>query len=607
MIDIYMKNNPFRYLYLLFLLLIPFSALGQTAKFKVDGTHFTMGGKPYQIMSGGIHFQRIPQAYWKERLLEAKAMGLNTVATYVFWDEVEPRRGQWDFTGRNNLRKFIKLAQQVGLNVLLRPGPYVCAEWDFGGLPAWLLKIPDIKVRSSDPRYMKAVKSYIAAISRQIKGLQNPGGPVIMLQIENEYGSYGNDKSYLKQLAKWWRKDGIHVPFYTADGASKSMLKAGSIPGAVVGIESALSKKQYQLASKIWPDVPVFCSECYSGWLTHWRSKKWAHTSATSLAESVNWLMEHHKSFNLYVFNGGTNFGFMAGTNYGKHYEPDVTSYDYDAPLNEMGQPTTKYDAIRRTIAKYLPDSKKLPPVPSGPTVITIPPVHFTRKTSIWNHLPKPKHVAQPKPMAAFGQYHGYILYRTKLLGVTHGKLKVLDLHDFATVFLDGKFIGTIDRSLGENSIKIPKTDDPNPTLDILVEAMGRINYGPRIIDRKGITKRVQLGYMTLMNWKVYNIPMDSSWVQNMSFKNDKADRAGTFFKAHFSLDKVGSTYLDMSKWKKGFVWVNGHNLGRFWEVGPQYRLYCPGVWLHKGKNTIIVFDMLQKKPAAISGKKKLK
>ncbi len=602
-----MKKIALLSIFLLSLFFVSFSASAQNNVFKLDDTHFTMGGKPYQIISGGIHFQRIPEAYWKTRLKMAKAMGLNTVATYVFWDKVEPQPGQWDFTGRNNLRKFVKLAQQVGLNVLLRPGPYVCAEWDFGGLPPWLLKIPDIKVRSSDPRYMKAVKAYIAAISRQIKGLQNPGGPIIMLQIENEYGSYGNDKGYLKQLAKWWRKDGIHVPFYTADGASKSMLEAGSISKAATGIEAAYSQKQYNLASKIWPGVPVFCSECYTGWLTHWR-EKWAHTDTTALVKHINWLMKHHKSFNFYVFNGGTNFGFMAGANYGKHYEPDVTSYDYDAPLNEMGQPTPKYFAIRRAIAKYLPKSKQPPSVPPSPTPITIPPIHFTQKTSLWNHLPKSKQAAQPKPMEAFGQYYGYTLYRTRLRGVTHGKLEIIDLHDYATVFLDGKFLGTIDRSLGQNSIKIPKTNDPHPTLDILVEAMGRINYGPRIIDRKGITRRVQLGYMTLMNWKVYNIPMKASWVQKLSFsKQDSTKRPGTFFKAHFNLKKVGSTYLDMSKWKKGFVWVNEHNLGRFWDVGPQYRLYCPGSWLHKGKNTIIVFDMLKKNPAVVSGKKKLK
>ncbi|HYW36126.1 MAG TPA: beta-galactosidase [Balneolaceae bacterium] len=566
-----------------------------------------MGGKPYQIISGELHFQRIPVAYWKDRLQEAKAMGLNTIATYIFWNRIEPKRGEWNFSGRNDLRKFIKLAQQVGLNVLLRPGPYSCGEWSFGGLPPWLLNIPHIKVRSSNPQYMKAVKSYEAAVSRQIKGLQNPDGPIIMVQIENEYGSYGDDKSYLKQLAAWWRKDGIHVPFYTADGAAKSNLEAGGIPGAAVGLDPGTSQKQFDLASKIRPNVPIFCSEYYPGWLTHWRDKKWAHVDTTRIVKDINWFMQHHKSFNLYMFNGGTNFGFTAGANYSDHYEPDVTSYDYDAPLNEMGEPTPKYYAIRRAISKHLPNSKKPPAVPAHPAVTTIPPIQFNQKTSIWDHLPKPKDVAQPRPMEAFGQNHGYTLYRTKLLGVTHGKLRIFDLHDFATVFLDGKFIGTIDRSLGQSSIKIPQIDDPHPTLDILVEAMGRINFGPRIIDRKGITHRVQLGYMTLMNWQVYNIPMQSSWVQNLSFRaQTSVSRPGTFFKAHFNLQKTGSTYLDMSKWKKGFVWVNGHNLGRYWDVGPQQRLYCPGAWLHKGKNTIVVFDMLKKNPSTVAGKKQL-
>ncbi len=253
-----MKKTISAFIILLGLLSLTALASAQNKVFKLDGNRFTLGEKPYQIRSGGIHYQRIPRAYWKNRLEMAKAMGLNTVATYVFWNEVEPQPGHWDFTGRNDLRKFVKLAQKIGLNVLVRPGPYVCAEWDFGGLPAWLLKTPDIKVRSSDPRYMKAVKSYIDAISKQIKDLQNPDGPIIMLQVENEYGSYGNDKSYLKQLAKWWRDDGIHIPFYTADGASKSMLEAGGVSGAATGIEAAYSQKQYNLASKIWPNVPVF-------------------------------------------------------------------------------------------------------------------------------------------------------------------------------------------------------------------------------------------------------------------------------------------------------------------------------------------------------------
>jgi beta-galactosidase len=602
-----MKQWPFIRFILLCLLFFPLAASAQNGTFKMEDGHFTMGGEPYQIIAGGIPFQRIPRAYWKNRLLMAKAMGLNTVSTYIFWDEVEPERGQWDFSGRNDLRKFVKLAQQVGLHVLLRPGPYVCGEWDFGGLPAWLLKIPDIKVRSSDPRYLSAVKAYEAAISRQIRDLQNPDGPVIMLQVENEYGSYGNDKSYMKQLAKWWREDGIHVPFYTADGARRNMLEAGGIPGAAVGIEAATKQEQYDLASELWPGVPVFCSEYYPGWLTHWR-EDWAQVDTTGVVKGINWLMKHHKSFNLYVFNGGTNFGFTAGANYGQHYEPDVTSYDYDAPLNEMGQPTPKYFAIRRTIAKYLPDSMQPPHVPYPPSVITIPAIHFSKKASLWNNLPEPKQVDQPRPMEAFGQYHGYTLYRTRLLGVTHGKLNVLDLHDYATVFLDGKLIGTIDRSKGENSIDIPKVSDPHPTLDILVEAMGRINYGARMIDRKGITQRVQLGYMTLMNWKVYNVPMNASTIQNLPWQKEiAAHRPGTFFKAHFKLSTTGSTYLDMSGWKKGFVWVNGHNLGRFWNIGPQQRLYCPGSWLKKGGNTIIVFDMLKTTPATVTGKEKLK
>lgn len=592
---------------LLAVLVIPVFATAQHRVFRMGHDRFTMDGKPYQIRSGEIDFQRIPESHWYDRLLKARAMGLNTVATYVFWDRLEPRPDRWNFEGRNNIAEFMKLAQKAGLNVLLRPGPYVCGEWDFGGLPPWLLSTPGITVRDSNPVYLKAVGDYITAIAKQVKSLQNPAGPIIMLQIENEYGSYGNDRHYLEQLAQGWRKAGITVPFYTADGAAKSNLEAGSLPGAAVGLDPATSQKQFDLASKIRPGVPVFCSEYYPGWLTHW-GEKWAHVGTPGIIKDIDWFMSRRKSFNLYMVNGGTNFGFYSGANYGKHYEPDVTSYDYDAPINEMGQPTPKYFAIRRAISSALPHPGNLPPVPSSKPPIEIKPIYFSQSASLWSQLPAPVHAAQPHPMETWNQYFGYILYRTRLRGVTSGRLKIIDLHDFATVFLDGRLLGTIDRSKGQDSIDIPVTDDPHPVLDILVEAMGRINFGSRIIDRKGITKRVQLGYMTLMDWQIYNLPMDHAYLGNLAFaKRDSTIRAGSFFRATFKISHPGDTYLDMSKWKKGYVWVNGHNLGRYWDIGPQYRLYCPGSWLHKGKNTIIVFDMLNRTPAVVTGVKKLK
>jgi hypothetical protein len=577
-------------------------------RFSIQGTRFLLDNKPFQIMSGELHFQRIPYQYWKDRLLKAKAMGLNTIAVYVFWNAIEPEENKSNFTGNNDLRKFILLAKETGLFVLLRPGPYTCAEWDFGGLPDWLLSIPDIKIRCMDERYMAAVKKYIINIAEQIKDLQNTdGGPILMLQIENEYGSYGNDKEYLETLKKLWISAGITIPFYTADGATDYMLEAGTVKGAVIGLDPATSEKEFEFAKKFEPGVPVFCSEYYPGWLTHW-GEKWAATKTENIVKDLKWLMDNKKSFNIYVIHGGTNFGWTAGANFYDVYQPHITSYDYDAPINEMGQPTEKYFAIRNLFASYLPKNKKLPELPKPLPVIQIPEIKIDKSASVFANLPAPLKSVQPKPMEAYHQYHGFILYQTKLLGRHSGKLMVTDLHDYGNVYVDGKFLGTLDRTKKINAIEIPKTDPPAQNLQILVEAMGRINFGPNMIDRKGITDRVTINSMTLMNWQVFNLPMDEGYLTNLKYENVSGQsRPGVFFEGNFDLEETGDTYLDMSKWGKGVVWVNGHNLGRYWNIGPQQRLFLPGVYLNKGKNKIIIFDMIKTLPATLSAVPELK
>ncbi|MGD0783926.1 MAG: beta-galactosidase family protein, partial [Candidatus Aminicenantales bacterium] len=332
-----------------------------TRSFSLGPSDFLLNGKPYQILAGEIHFQRIPPQYWKDRLLKARAMGLNTVCTYVFWNLLEPEPGRWDFTGANDLVSFIRTAQEAGLWVIVRPGPYACAEWDFGGLPIWLLRTPDIKIRCLDPRYMKACAAYIEKMAGLLRPLQiHKDGPLLMVQIENEYGSYGNDRGYMQALESLWRKGGIEVPFYTADGATPNMLESGSLPGCAIGLDPGTDEQDFTVAERLGRKVPVFCSELYPGWLTHW-GEKWARTPSDDVLKDLRWLLRNRKSFNLYVVHGGTNFGFWAGANMGDAYQPDVTSYDYDAPLNEMGQPTPKYFAIRGLLAKFQPGGAKLP------------------------------------------------------------------------------------------------------------------------------------------------------------------------------------------------------------------------------------------------------
>ena len=577
--------------------------------FTLAKTEFLLDGKPFQIISGEMHPARIPVEYWRHRIKMAKAMGCNTIAAYIFWNYHESEPGVFDFqTGNHNIAAFIRIVQEEGMFLMLRPGPYVCAEWEFGGLPSYLLQIPDIKVRCMDPRYTEAVERYIKILALQVKELQvTKGGPIVMVQVENEYGSFGNDRTYMKWLEKVWKENGIEVPFYTSDGATPFMLEAGSLPDAAIGLDPAASKSDFAEATKANPNVPSFCSELYPGWLTHW-GEKWQRPDTASLIKDVKWLMDNKKSFNFYVIHGGTNFGYWAGANAFSptEYQPDVTSYDYDAPINEIGQATPKYITLRNLLAKYMPAKQKLPAIPAPMPVIEIPEISFTSSASVWDNLPEAILTAQPKPMEMFGQKAGFILYRTSLIGHKKGKLRITELHDYATIFVDGKYVGKLDRTKAENIIELPASTSANPQLDILVEGMGRINFAEYMIDRKGITERVSLNGMTLMNWQVFTLPFNETYVENLKFTPKASSQPGNFFKAEFQLTATGDTYIDVSQWEKGLVWVNGHNLGRYWNIGPQKELYCPAPWLKKGKNEIVVFDMHLLIPKTIKGVRNL-
>lgn len=588
---------------LLFLFTTLLAASGPARHTFALGEHeFLLDGKPFQIISGEMHPARIPREYWRHRIRMARAMGCNTVAAYVFWNYHEREPGQFDFATENrDIARFIRTVQEEGMFVLLRPGPYVCAEWDFGGLPPYLLRIPDIKIRCMDPRYMGAVERYIGRLASLVRPLLvTGGGPILMVQIENEYGSYANDTTYLQALRRLWVKNGIDVPFYTADGASRSMLEAGSIDGAAIGLDSGSNDADFAEAARRNPRVPAFSSETYPGWLTHW-GEKWARPDTGSFLAEVRYLLSHGKSFNLYVIHGGTNFGFTAGANSGgKGYEPHITSYDYDAPVNEQGRPTAKFLALRGLIAQY---AGPPPPVPDPLPAIEIPPVHMTPYTTIWANLPPHVPSVQPRPFESYGQYQGFMIYRTRLLGRTSGDLTVTDLHDYALVFLNGKYAGTLDRREGTNTMKLPESGTRAPVLELLVEGMGRVNFGPSLIDRKGITDRVTLGGMTLINWEVTGLPMEAEYIAGLKSAQVDTARRGVFFRGSFDLRDVGDTFFDMSGYVKGFVWVNGHNLGRFWNIGPQRRLFCPSTWLKRGGNRIVVLDIHKNQPESISGR----
>ncbi|HVZ55414.1 MAG TPA: glycoside hydrolase family 35 protein [Chitinophagaceae bacterium] len=578
--------------------------------FSFSPDHFLLDGRPLQLISGEMHPARIPRAYWRQRIRMARAMGCNTIAVYVFWNYHEIRPGVFDFHRENrDIAAFIRMCQQEKMWVLLRPGPYVCAEWDFGGLPAYLLKIPDIRIRCSDPRYLSAVRRYLTQVAGWLRPLlASHGGPVLMLQLENEYGSYGNDKAYLETLRRIWQQLGIPGPFYTADGPTPFMLEAGNIDGAAIGLDSGGSEADFEQARKRNPRVPAFSSETYPGWLTHW-GESFARPDTADLKSELTFLLASGRSFNLYVVHGGTNFGFTAGANAFSptQYQPDITSYDYDAPISEQGRPTPKYYMLRRLIAAYT--GQPLRPVPGVPATLSIPAIRLAPAGSIWDALPAPRYAPQPRPMEAYDQNQGLILYRTRLVGHKSGRLTLLEPHDLALVFLDGKLLDTIYRDGGKWTVQLPAGSNPDPVLDILVEGMGHINFAQYMLDRKGITERVTLNGMTLMGWQTYLLPLDEAYVRRVTgsrHADSAGGRPGRFFRGRFSLDSTGDTYFDMSQFSKGVVYVNGHNLGRYWNRGPQQRLYCPATWLRRGENEILVFDLFQLQPGTVRGEETL-
>jgi len=575
-------------------------------QFTLGKSEFLLDGKPLQVISGELHPARIPREYWRHRIQMTKAMGCNTVALYVFWNYHETSEGVFDFkTGNRDIAAFIRLCQEEKMWVILRPGPYVCAEWDFGGIPDYLLKYPDIKVRCMDPRYMNAVNRYIDRFAKEVVPLQCiNGGPILMVQVENEYGSYGNDREYMESIRKTWTAAGIRIPFYTSDGPTAYMLEAGTLPGAAIGLDSGSDSAAFAQAYRHNPNVPAFSGETYPGWLTHW-GEKWQRPDTNGLKKEVGFLLDHHKSFNFYVIHGGSNFGFTAGANAGNavQYQPDITSYDYDAPINEQGRPTAKYQMLRRMIMEKV--SYPVPAIPEPIPAMEIPPITLKKTFNLFNNQVPVLRSPQPRPFEYYGQNQGLVSYKTKLIGHKSGRLKIWEPHDYALVFLNGVFIDTVFRNGGQWEVMLPKTQTANPELEIIVEGMGHINFGQFIIDRKGITDRVTLNGMTLMNWEVQLFPLDEAFISTLdkNFTGTIPDNLPcNFFEGEFELSGTADTYFDMGNYSKGIVYINGHNLGRYWNVGPQQRLYCPASWLKKGKNKIIVFDLHQLTEQTVTG-----
>lgn len=556
---------------------------------------FTIDGKPIQLISGEIHYPRVPREYWRDRMKRAKSMGLNTICTYLFWNLHEPQPGKWDFSGNLDIVEFCRIAQEEGLWVIVRPGPYICAEWEWGGFPAWLLKSPDIKVRSMDPQFMKPAMEYLKKVSSLLAPLQSTnGGPIIMAQVENEYGSFEADKEFLKAHRQAMKDGGLDgVLLFTSDGPNDSMITNGTLPDVVSVMNFGGDPEgAFTNFKKHRPNAPWMSGEFWCGWFDHW-GKPHSIGDTTNFTRSLKWMLRNNVSPNMFMVHGGTSFGFMNGANWTGTYAPDVTSYDYGAPIAEDGTLTQRYHEFRNVIQNHL--GKELPAPPPSLPKITLEPIAFSADNcaGMFENLPTPVISEQPRKMEDLGQSYGYILYRTKIKGPLKGTLKLTDLQDRAIITVDGVKIGTVDRRHGKDSLPVALAGGTH-ILDILVENMGRINFSAKLRDeRKGLGAPVTIGKTPLKNFAIYTLPCDD--LSKLKFKKGTAPGKDQpiFYKASFNVDKPGDTFLDMQDgWKKGVVWVNGRNLGRFWQIGAQQTLYCPAPFLKQGENEIVVLDL---------------
>ena len=627
--------------FLIIIVLIMSSASIAAGDFTIGNKTFLLNGEPFIVKAAEVHYPRIPRPYWEHRIQMCKALGMNSVCIYIFWNIHEQKEGEFNFTDNNDIAEFCRVAQKNGMYVIVRPGPYVCAEWEMGGLPWWLLKKKDIKLRERDPYFMERVKIFEQKVGEQLKPLtiQN-GGPIIMMQVENEYGSYGEDKPYISEIRDCLRDIyGKKLALFQCDWASN--FEKNGLDDLVWTMNfgtGANIDQQFRRLGELRPDAPKICSEFWSGWFDKWGAQHETRP-AKDMVEGMDEMLSKGISFSLYMTHGGTSFGHWAGAN-SPGFAPDVTSYDYDAPINEWGLPTLKFWELRKMMEKYN-DGKKMPAVPKAPMpIITVPKFELTEFAPLYNgfdfRYEGRWHEGDPQTFEEMDMGWGAVLYSTRLPDISKPEeadwsaTLTIDAHDFAQVFIDGKYIGKTDRVKNEKSLSLPPISR-GQELQILVEGMGRINFGRAIKDFKGLVSSptitinvkshfgidgTEIVYTPTM-WEHMRIPDDYEvavkafeWQEKkpttresismmrlgrtMRYALDSDDLifGRGYYRGYFDLKKVGDTFLNFEKWGKGQVWVNGHAMGRIWSIGPQQTLYVPGCWLKKGKNEVIVLDI---------------
>jgi Beta-galactosidase len=586
------------------------------ASFMIEGDGFARDGQPFRLISGAMHYFRIVPEYWEDRLRKLQACGFNAVETYVAWNVHEPREGVFDFEGGADVERFIRLAGELGLAVVLRPSPYICAEWEFGGLPSWLLADPAMRLRCSYPPYLEKVKAYYDVLLPRLKPLLcTSGGPIVAMQIENEYGSYGNDINYLKFLKNELEGGGMDVLLFTSDGSEDYMLQGGTVPGTLATLNFGSKPEQaFAKLREYRPDGPLVCMEYWNGWFDHWGDEHHVR-GYEDVVDVLDRILAMGASVNFYMFHGGTNFGFYNGANHIDFYEPTVTSYDYNALLSESGDPTDKYWAIREVIGRYaqLPEE----PVPGPSEKRSYGEVQMTERARLFDsfeHLGADEVLGvYPETMERLGQDYGFVWYETQLTGPQlNCEIILQEVRDRALIYLDGRFVGVVER-WGNDSVVVDVPPE-GARLGILVENMGRINYGSKLKDPKGITEGVKAGTRQynqfLFGWSHRSLALrDLAGLRFEGLESDSEDGSisgsessskgssarteePAFYKGTFRVDKPADTFLKPEGWTKGVAFVNGFNLGRYWEKGPQKTLYVPGPLLREGDNELILFEL---------------
>ena len=589
---------------------------------------FLLNGKPFIIKAAEIHYPRIPRQYWEHRIKMCKALGMNTICIYIFWNLHEQREGVYDFTGQKDIAEFCRLAKKNGMYVIVRPGPYVCAEWEMGGLPWWLLKKKDIRLRDQDPYFMSSVDRFEKKVAEQLAPLTiQRGGPIIMVQVENEYSSYGENKAYVSQirdiLRKYWDapsdNNSTTQPITLFQCDWNSNFEKSGLDDLVWTMNfgtGANIDNQFSRLRELRPNTPLMCSEFWSGWFDRWGSRHETR-SAKTMVDGIDEMLSKGISFSLYMTHGGTSFGRWAGGN-SPGIVPDVTSYDYDAPINEYGAPTEKYWLLRETLQKY--SDKKLPAVPKRAADIkSIPKMTLKNVAPIYMGVDSMAESRNVQTFEEMNMGYGSMIYNTDLPEIAGGSILNINGHDFVQVFINGEYIGKINRVKREHSLHLPATQKGDK-MTLLVEGMGRINFGYAIKDFKGLVGDVTLTAevdgdeltWNLKDWTMRRIADDyKTAVRAMTTpRHDIALNSNTpskigYYRATFRLKKTGDTFLNMETWGKGQVYVNGHPLGRFWRIGPQQTLYCPGCWLKKGENEIVVLDVIGPQQPVVWGQTK--